>query len=133
MIDIVYFYLAVSISVVWFFWAWAAHHKAIKIKKQLEVKSFEQSKELIWLKHKNRNQSKRIAELIELCDKLQPDLVEEKFDSLKFIRDCYNKANPQPNDGKVWISETEKIDFKGLVEKLNTYTDKAFYNSQKQE
>ncbi len=74
------------------------------------------------LYEKNKAKSKRIAELIELCDKLQPDLVQSDSDYHKKCIDLVNerlafhlnnidRKYPQKNEAK-------KIYFEGLFKKM---------------
>ena len=71
---------------------------------------------------KIKAQSARIAELIELCNKLQPDLVGVKSfgedntypNALRFMQECYHVPHDIPFDGKVWIDECNKVDFSQL-------------------
>lgn len=80
-------------------------------------------------------QSARIVELIELCDKLQPDLVGVKVfgedntypNALRFMQECYYKPHDIAQDGKVWIDECNKVDFSQLEKMANIKKEREEY------
>lgn len=75
-------------------------------------------------KGKCKQQSKRIAELIELCDKLQPDLVEQHDENINRRFKSYDNEK-----AKEWGQRFENA--KKLY-KATTGIDLELYNSQKQ-
>lgn len=80
-----------------------------------------------------RNQKRHLHEMLHEANCKIKELEKPKINAaISVDAEEFKSKLKEASDGKVRISETEKVDFKELIEKLDTYTDKAFYNSQKQ-